>query len=192
LAKHYVYDDGGRAAAGFKGEAGDCVARSIAIASGLPYAEVYRALAEGNAEQRVTRHVTKGRARKRTARNGINTKRKWFKDYMASLGAVWTPTMKVGQGCKVHLRADELPPGRLVVAVSRHYTAVIDGVIHDTFDPTDRGTTIYSPGYPKDEIPKGARWLENGNGWAYSPERCVYGYWTFLPCVSSPQGASHD
>ena len=29
----------------------------------------------------------------------------------------------------VHLRADELPPGRLVVSVSKHLTAVIVGVI---------------------------------------------------------------
>ena len=29
-------DDGGRTAAGYKGKAGDCVVRSIAIVSGLP------------------------------------------------------------------------------------------------------------------------------------------------------------
>ena len=32
-------DDGGRAAAGFKGKAGDCVVRSISIATGIKYAE---------------------------------------------------------------------------------------------------------------------------------------------------------
>jgi len=30
-------NDGGRAAAGYKGQAGDCVVRSIAIATGMPY-----------------------------------------------------------------------------------------------------------------------------------------------------------
>src|SRR5262245_46562233 len=29
----FVYDDGGRAAAGFKGKAGDCVCRAIALAT---------------------------------------------------------------------------------------------------------------------------------------------------------------
>ena len=29
-------NDGGRAAAGYKGQAGDCVVRSIAIATGMP------------------------------------------------------------------------------------------------------------------------------------------------------------
>lgn len=30
----FVYDDGGRSAAGFKGKTGDCVTRAIAIATG--------------------------------------------------------------------------------------------------------------------------------------------------------------
>lgn len=165
----FIYDDGSRAAAGFKGRAGDCVARAVAIASGKPYSEVYNALAAGMGSQR--------KSRGRTARNGVSTRRKWFKDYMASIGFKWVPTMLIGSGCVVHLADGELPAGRLVVAVSKHYTAVIDGVIHDTHNPSERGTTIYPPGYQKDELPKGAHWLSNGNGWAYSPERCVYGYW---------------
>ena len=168
----WVYNDGGREAAGFKGKAGDCVARAVAIASGKPYAEVYDALAGGMGSQR---KATKGRS----ARNGVSTSRKWFKDYMQSLGFKWTPTMLVGQGCKVHLKAGELPMGRLVVSVSRHYTAVIDGVIHDTFNPGgDRGVTVYSPNTPKELLPKKAYWLENGNGWGYATDRCVYGYWS--------------
>lgn len=164
----HVYNDGGRAAAGFKGHAGDCVTRAVAIASGRPYADVYAALARGMGDQRKSKGAS--------ARNGISVRRKWFKDYMASLGFAWTPTMGIGTGCTVHLRADELPAGRLICAVSRHYTAVIDGVIHDTHNPSaDRGTTIYPPGSLS--VPKGARWLENGNGWAYAPQRCVYGYW---------------
>ncbi|MGY8633832.1 hypothetical protein RAD15_15250 [Bradyrhizobium sp. 14AA] len=143
---NFVYNDGGRAAAGFKGRAGDCVARAIAIASGRDYATVYNELAAGNAAQHVTMRSPKKRGR--TARDGISTKRKWFKDYMQSQGFVWTSTMAIGSGCKVHLREDELPKGRLVVSVSKHCVAVIDGVIHDTHDPGRDGT------------------------------RCVYGYWT--------------
>jgi hypothetical protein len=137
----YVYDDGGRLAAGFKGEAGDCVARSVAIVSGRPYAEIYTLLADGAGRER--------KSRGRSARNGIHTSRKWFKEVMASLGFRWVPTMHIGQGCTVHLKDGELPQGRIVVAVSKHYTALIDGVIHDIFDPQ----------------------RETG--------RCVYGYWVF-------------
>jgi hypothetical protein len=33
----FVFNDGGRAAAGYKGLAGDCLIRSIAILTGKPY-----------------------------------------------------------------------------------------------------------------------------------------------------------
>ena len=51
----WVYDDGGRGDAGFKGEAGDCAARAIAIATGRPYTEVYDALNESRQEAREAR-----------------------------------------------------------------------------------------------------------------------------------------
>jgi hypothetical protein len=38
------------------------------------------------------------------------------------------------------LKADELPAGRLIVSVSKHLVAVIDGVAHDTHDPSRGGT----------------------------------------------------
>jgi hypothetical protein len=131
-----VITDGGRAAAGYKGGAGDCVARSIAIVAGLPYSVVYDRLAIGTGTQRKSKRST---PRGFTAAKGINVRRKWFKDYMTELGFVWTPTMGIGTGCKVHLADGELPMGRLVVAVSKHYTAVIDGVIHDTHNPQREG-----------------------------------------------------
>lgn len=143
-----IINDGGRAAAGFKGSTGDCVARAIAIASGRPYQEVYDRLAAGNAMQRRSKYA-KSKDGVRTAARGINTGRKWFKDLMTEWGFVWTPTMAIGQGCKVHLREDELPKGRLVVAVSKHYTAVVDGVLNDTYDCSRDGT------------------------------RCVYGYYSY-------------
>tara|TARA_R100000808_G_scaffold1189_1_gene5608 strand:- start:2807 stop:3199 length:393 start_codon:yes stop_codon:yes gene_type:complete len=130
MSSHFQYNDGGRAETGRKGYTSDCVARSVAIASGLPYQEVYDRMAEGNATQRRSKH-DKGK-RVRTASHGISVKRKWFKDYMRELGFEWTPTMEVGSGCKVHLKSDELPEGRLVCKVSKHVTAVIDGVINDT------------------------------------------------------------
>jgi hypothetical protein len=40
----FRYDDGGRKAAGFKGRAGDCVTRAIAIAAQLPYSVRVRVL----------------------------------------------------------------------------------------------------------------------------------------------------
>lgn len=144
----HQYNDGGRALAGYTGLTGDCVTRAIAIALDLPYQQVYAAMADGNASQRRSKHSTKRKyGHARTAAHGIFTQRKWFKDYMLAHNWKWTPTMTIGSGCKVHLRADELPQGRLIVALSRHYAAVIDGVLHDTHDCSRNGT------------------------------RCVYGYW---------------
>ena len=141
----FNFNDGGRADAGYKGRTGDCVTRAVAIAAELPYKQVYDRLADGNATQRVTKRIKKSRARARTASKGINTTRKWFKDYMKSLGFKWVSTMGIGTGCKVHLKADELPKGRVIARVTRHYCAVIDGVINDTYDPS-RGETrcVYS------------------------------------------------
>jgi hypothetical protein len=137
----FVYDDGGRKEAGFKGETGDCVTRAIAIATRKPYLEVYTALNGLACNER------RGK-RKRgisSARKGVY--RVTYQKYLESQGWIWTPTMQIGSGCKIHLRADELPTGHLVVSVSRHLVAMIDGVIHDTHDPAREGT------------------------------RCVYGYW---------------
>jgi hypothetical protein len=142
----FVKNDGGRYAAGFQGATGDCVARAVAIASGLPYRDIYVRLADGNAAQRKTAK-TRATTKRRSVRHGVYTQRKWFKDFMVELGFRWVPCMTIGSGCKVHLRASELPAGRLVVNLTKHSAAVIDGVLHDTYDSSRGGT------------------------------RCVYGYW---------------
>lgn len=131
----WVYDDGGRQEAGFKGTAGDCVTRAVAIAAGRPYSEVYQALAAGNARER-----GKGSSGRRTAREGIHTDRVWFRRYMEERGFHWVPTMGIGTGCRVHLRAGDLPAGRLVCFLSKHVVAVVDGVVHDLYDPSRGGT----------------------------------------------------
>jgi hypothetical protein len=141
MRRRFVFDDGGRSAAGYRGSTGDCVVRSIAIATGLTYGEVYDRVNGAAVRERTgTRKRGKSNARTGVYKSTIHR-------VMESLGWVWTPTMQIGSGCTVHLRSDELPLGRLVVSVSKHLTAMIDGVIHDTHDPSRRG------------------------------KRCVYGYW---------------
>jgi hypothetical protein len=145
----YVHNDGGRSDAGYKGKTSDCVCRAIAIAMGRTYDEIYaeltaasKAFAAGH-RSRVARSIEK---RGGTPRQGVF--KEIYRPYLESLGWRWHPTMAVGSGCTVHLRASELPAGRLIVCVSRHVVAVIDGVIHDNHDPSRGGT------------------------------RCVYGYFT--------------
>lgn len=149
----FVLDDGGRALAGYKGDAGDCVTRAIAIASGKPYQEVYDALNETAQTERT------GKRKRGISSSRAGVYRTTYQKYLESIGAKWTPTMKIGSGCKVHLRDGELPMGRLVVSVSKHMVAVIDGVIHDTHDPQRHGIIIE-------------------NGVTRPLSRCVYGYYT--------------
>jgi hypothetical protein len=148
MSKHFRFHDGGRTAAGYRGKTGDCVVRSIAIATGLPYQQIYDLVNRAAVHERTG---TRKRG-KSNARTGVY--KSTIRRLMNSLGWVWTPTMQIGSGCTVHLRPDELPPGPLVVSVSKHLTAVIDGVIHDTHDCSRRGT------------------------------RCVYGYWQPGPAHS--------
>lgn len=109
----FILDDGGRAAAGYRGKGRDCVCRAVAIATGRPYATVYSELAEINAHMPLSKHCrNKGAVGSATDRHGIFTKSGLFKDYMTALGYVWTPAMQIGSGCKVHLCADDLPSGR--------------------------------------------------------------------------------
>jgi hypothetical protein len=113
----------------------------VAIATEQPYQEIYDLVNKLVASERT------GRRKRGTSNARTGVHKSTIKWVMESLGWKWTPTMQIGSGCTVHLRADELPLGRLVVSVSKHLTAVIDGVIHDTHDCSRYET------------------------------RCVYGYW---------------
>ncbi len=137
---NYQYDDGGREAAGFKGITGDCVCRAIAIATERPYKEIYNLINEYGKKERPNRKTRKGNkynGSRSSARTGVY--KDTIRKIMEHLGWKWTPTMQVGVGCTVHLTEDELPKGRLVAIVSRHAVAVIDGVIHDIYDPSRDG-----------------------------------------------------
>lgn len=143
----WVYDDGGRARAGYTGRARDCVVRAIAIATGLPYKQVYMDLfEETKANERLMKRLASEGIKNVSPRYGVYKEvyRHYLEDH---LGWKWYPTMHIGQGCTVHLRTEELPLGRIIVRLSRHLAAVIDGIIYDTHDPSRNGT------------------------------RCVYGYW---------------
>jgi hypothetical protein len=130
----FQYDDGGRAAAGFRGSADDCVTRSIAIATGLPYREVYNALAKLAHEHGLPR----------SARDGVcdRVMRRYLSG-LRGLGFEWTPLDGRRRWWKVNA---DLPDGALLVSLGAtthqgewqgHLTAVVDGVVRDVFDPSD-------------------------------------------------------
>ena len=141
-SNHFKYNNGGRSDAGFKGTTGDCVVRAITIATGFTYSEIYSTMNLFVKDER----LTKRKRNKSASRTGVHKDQ--IQKFLNALNWTWTPTMFIGQGCKVHLKADELPSGILIVSLSKHVTCVVDGVINDTYDCSRNGT------------------------------RCVYGYWT--------------
>ena len=139
----FVYNDGGRSKYFKADKVGDCVCRAICNATGMDYKEVYDEL---NKMCKETKLPKKRRTKSSSARNGVY--RKTYDKLLQELGWKWTPTMLVGQGCKVHLNEHELPKGVLIAKVSKHLTCVKDGVLYDTYDCSRDG------------------------------QRCVYGYWS--------------
>lgn len=135
----WIYSDGGRSNY-FKGSANDCVCRSIAIANNMDYKDVYDLINSYIDKEPLDEKYINN------ARDGIS--KELSRKILEDLGWIYTPTMKFGSGCTIHLKKEELPKGRLIVQVSKHLTTVIDGVIYDCFDPSRQGT------------------------------RCVYGFWT--------------
>lgn len=119
----YIYTDGGRADAGFKGVAGDCAVRAMAVALGLDYKACYQELAQAHKE----------RTGKKTARDGIY--KETFSEVLGKRGWVWHTAPKF-DGRKA--RASDMPKGRVIVRMSKHYAAVVDGAVHDSWDSTHK------------------------------------------------------
>ena len=137
----FIFNDGGRHEAGFDVRANDCATRAIAICLDIPYNDAY-----GIVEKYCrTEKPSKTRKGKSSVSSGVH--KVTMDKLMDALGFTWVPTMTIGSGCTVHMKSDELPSGWIIVRLSRHYAAVIDGVLHDNHDCTRDGS------------------------------RCVYGYW---------------
>ena len=120
----YIRNDGGRKAAGFKGNR-DCGIRAVAIACEIPYKEAQRLLRE---------YSRKGRLGSGAIARGI------YKEDMsaalASLGWSWRPAPKL-EGRKA--RYGDLPPqGRYIARMARHYAAVLDGDLHDDWNSSSK------------------------------------------------------
>lgn len=119
----YKYNDGGRAAAGFKGNAGDCVVRALAIALNLDYKELYKKLAKANGKL--------GRAK--SARNGVA--KEIYEKVLRQYGYRWCQAPKF-DGRKA--RTTDMRAGVVICRQANHLVTVIDGVAHDIFDSTQR------------------------------------------------------
>lgn len=129
-----VYDDGGRAAAGFKTTArGDCFARAVAIATSLDYREAHDA---------VERLAARAVVRKSDPDRGVyRVYGRWLLE--EELGWVWISPFEIAGSVDVRLNPDECPhDGPRIVVVPRHFVALVDGALRDTWDCSNGGRTL--------------------------------------------------
>ena len=124
----YRYDDGGRAASGRKGSAGDCTVRALAILTGRPYGECYKALAVANADYESRARSKKIKRKGRSARNGVHHRaiEKVYRDFglvKVKLDPGPRPTFT-----EAHFHGD------CIVSTAKHLCAIVDDELRDTFD----------------------------------------------------------
>ena len=119
---NFIYNDGGRAASGRKGEARDCGVRAMAIALSLPYEQCYRELAQAN----------KDAGYKKSARDGLY--KKVYEKVLNKHGWFWKPAPKF-EGRRAKAADTE---GVCIARMARHYCAVVEGVPQDTFDSSEK------------------------------------------------------
>ena len=149
-AEHFKFNQGGWTR-GYK-HRGDCGPRAVAIITEQPYQVVYDELQRRQEEWRLKSNSKRAMITK-PHRNKVHFGTFMFvvKEYLLDLGWKWKPTMGIGTGCKVHLKASELPKGRILCRLSRHFVAVIDGVINDTYNPSrDRTRCVYGYFYKEE------------------------------------------
>ena len=157
----WVYDDGGRAAAGFRGRSGDCAVRALAIAGGLGYVEA-KDLLEDCAEAFSLGRSREARRQAARPRGGRSLAAGTFTPIMAAamkrVGWDWVNLRGAAAGSSVGypLLDDDTcrQIGRGVLNVRKHFTAVVGGVIRDTFHPgfyadgTERRLAVYGVWLP--------------------------------------------
>jgi hypothetical protein len=131
----FVWNDGGRAASGFVGLAGDCVTRAIAIAMGAVYRDIYEEL---------------GQSALKSPRDGVRAE--IASDYLQERG--WQRSDGFGNEFVI----GDLPRGVVVVHLGRedetsqHLCTVIDHVVHDTWNPGDDDDYIVNCYWTSQEV----------------------------------------
>mgnify|MGYP003338477124 FL=1 len=124
VIEKFRWNDGGRSVGGFVGLTGDCVTRSIAIATGLAYRDVYQTLKNRYGS---------------SPRGGVP--RSIYHPYLTELG--W-----ISDGAPKITRPLTLFHGSAAISVlqvqspfkrTSHLCTVSEGVLHDTWDPREEG-----------------------------------------------------
>ena len=127
----YTYDDGGRSDAGFKGDAGDCTVRAIAILTRTPYPDVYRRMA---ACMKRAGFAASGNAYRQRPRLGLKPaiSARALQDLVkASYGL---HRLKLDRGPRPTYSDAWTLYGDCLVGTAKHISAIVDRQLRDTFD----------------------------------------------------------
>ena len=153
----YVYNDGGRELAGWvSGEGvGDCVTRSMVIASSYPhkpdgrhYENMREVLMSRTKEFRKKSRSRAAKSRRtNSVRNG--TLREVYQPLLKRLGWEKESRIQFGSSQRSYMTTDDLPSGVVIVSLRNHLVTVIDHVVQDTWDC--RTTLRWEDGVPTDE-----------------------------------------
>ena len=128
----YVYNDGGRAAANYRGDTGDCVVRAIAIAGDYDYRHVYDAMGEAMREAGWARSgnayaLARGRTRTRGQPHARDVQHQVIQEF----GFVKAPFVRGPR--PTYTEAHERH-GICIAKTTKHVAALRDGALQDTFD----------------------------------------------------------
>lgn len=122
-SSNYIYNDGGCSAAGFKTTT-DCGIRALAIACELSYQDA--------------RKILKKAAKSGKMGNGQIAKGIYTEDFNSALESLGWKKVSAPKFTGRKARCDDLPKGRVIANMARHFAAVIDGRIHDTWDSSEK------------------------------------------------------
>ena len=142
----YIQDDGGRKAAGFKNrkDAGDCVARALAILTNTEYRCAYDDLADAN----------KRKTGKRTARDSVL--RRVYEPVYENYGL---RKVKLPRGPRPTYTEAHERYGDCIVKTAKHVCAIVGGNLRDTFDGRTYEWEDYDASYIRERKAQGV-WVK--------------------------------
>ena len=116
----FDYHDGGRAPAGHRWAAGDCVSRSLAIQTATPYQQVYSDLQQAQHNYRGSTKISEGMA--------PDAYREAYESYGLHMATLERNT---------HITYTDAyrKYGNCIVATPGHVATIKDGILFDTVDP---------------------------------------------------------
>ena len=115
--------------AGYKGDAGDCLARAIVIATIGDYKTVYKHIA-----QTMKKHGYPASADFYTIgkkKRGKRSPRQLQDDILIDYGF---HKVSLGRGTRPTYTEAHLEFGNCIVTTTKHFAALVDGAVRDTFD----------------------------------------------------------